>query len=268
MVAALSKPAGQDKASRAERYQIAMTEAEWLACDDPQKMLEFLRGKASDRKLRLLAVACHRRIWHLVTDKPISRKTLEFAERYADGLATRSELHGNAWGKRGSVGSAVQRKAWDAAELSIYMGAHTVCETVLRKDPELYRQREAAWDALWPNYSLSESLQMAEATMPADWLKTGRDAWTEERIGQCGLIRDIFGAAHFHTVPVDSSWLTAAARCIAETIYNERRFADLPILADALEEAGCTSAEILEHCRSGGEHFLGCWALDLVLGKE
>jgi hypothetical protein len=51
-------------------------------------------------------------------------------------------------------------------------------------------------------------------------------------------------------------------------IYNGRAFDDLPVLADALEDAGCTDRDILEHCRSGGEHVLGCWVVDLLLGKE
>jgi hypothetical protein len=54
---------------------------------------------------------------------------------------------------------------------------------------------------------------------------------------------------------------------VAKTIYDERRFEDMPILADALEEAGCTSELILGHCRSGGEHVRGCWVLDLILSE-
>jgi hypothetical protein len=55
---------------------------------------------------------------------------------------------------------------------------------------------------------------------------------------------------------------------LAQSIYDQRRFADMPILADALAEAGCTNADVLNHCRQPGEHVRGCWVVDLLLGKE
>ena len=84
------------------------------------------------------------------------------------------------------------------------------------------------------------------------------------------FLRDIFGNP-FRPVTLDHAWLRwndGAAVAIAQRIYDERRFQDLPILADALEEAGCTSGDILEHCRGPGPHVRGCWVVDLVLGKE
>src|SRR4029077_4529531 len=126
-----------------------MNEAEWLACTDPTQMLEFLRGKASDRKLRLFAVACHLRIWHLLSDKGVCRKTIEFAERFADGLATKNELHGQAWGKPGSAFSAVLYKAWDAAENSLEFGAGAAKDAALRLGSEKYWEREDAFNAAW-----------------------------------------------------------------------------------------------------------------------
>lgn len=89
-----------------------------------------------------------------------------------------------------------------------------------------------------------------------------------EREAQCLLIRDIFGNPFR---PVDAAWLKrrqGKVPKIAQRIYDARAFADLPILADALEEAGCTNAELLAHCRHPGPHVRGCWAVDLILGKS
>ena len=100
-----------------------MTEAEWLACADPKPMLEFLRDKASDRKLRLFAVACCRRVWHLLTSEG-SRHSVEAAERQADGLAREEEVAAArfAAGAANTSGSAysaslhvVYELAYDAA---------------------------------------------------------------------------------------------------------------------------------------------------------
>jgi hypothetical protein len=250
------------------------TEADWLACTDPMPMLEFLQWKASDRKLRLLAVACHRRIWPFLDDKVDCRKTLEFAERFADGLATRNELHGRAWGKPGSAFSVVLYKAWDAAENSIDFGAGTIKEAVLRRHPENYRRRQEAFDAVWKNYSLGEARRIADTAMPAEWVAEGLSAWTEERLGQCRLIRDIFGNP-FRPVTLDANWLTPTVSRLTATAYEERALpsgeldtARLALLADALEEAGCDNADILNHCRSGGPHARGCWVVDTLLDKK
>jgi hypothetical protein len=64
------------------------------------------------------------------------------------------------------------------------------------------------------------------------------------------------------------TWLTPTVETLATTIYDQRAFDRLPILADALEEAGCTDADILSHCRQPGVHVRGCWVVDLILGKE
>ena len=96
------------------------------------------------------------------------------------------------------------------------------------------------------------------------------NTFRSERLAQACIVRDIFGNP-FCPVIVDPTWLArqeAAVARIAQTIYDERRFADMPILADALEEAGCTDADILNHCRQPGEHVRGCWVVDLLLGKS
>jgi hypothetical protein len=79
-------------------------------------------------------------------------------------------------------------------------------------------------------------------------------------------VRDIFGNP-FRPVRVDPSWRTTDAVALARGIYAERAFDRLPILADALEDAGCTNAGMLTHCRAPGPHVGGCWVIDLVLAK-
>jgi hypothetical protein len=84
---------------------------------------------------------------------------------------------------------------------------------------------------------------------------------------QADLLREILGHP-FRPVGFDSSWRTPTVLALARTTYEERAFEHLPILADALEEAGCSNKELLAHCRGPGPHVLGCWVLDLVLGQE
>jgi hypothetical protein len=89
----------------------------------------------------------------------------------------------------------------------------------------------------------------------------------EGRLRGCRLIRDIFGNP-FRPVTADPSWLSSTVVALAEGIYADRAFDRLPILADALQDAGCDDAEVLDHCRGGGTHVRGCWVVDLLLGKE
>jgi hypothetical protein len=90
---------------------------------------------------------------------------------------------------------------------------------------------------------------------------------TREKVIQRELIRDIFGNP-FHLFQFDPRWRTSNVIDLARTIYEERTFERLPILADALMDACCAEEQILSHCRSEGPHVRGCWVVDLVLGKE
>jgi hypothetical protein len=86
----------------------------------------------------------------------------------------------------------------------------------------------------------------------------------------CGLLREIF-VNPFRPVAVDPSWLRwhdGTVAKVATTIYEERAFDRLPVLADALEEAGCRNADILNHCRQPGPHVRGCWVVDLLTGRN
>jgi hypothetical protein len=91
-----------------------------------------------------------------------------------------------------------------------------------------------------------------------------------ERAMQAVLLRDIFGNT-VHSVAISPSWLRwngGTIRSLAQAIYDERVFTRLPVLGDALEEAGCDDLDILRHCRGPGPHVRGCWLIDLLLGKE
>jgi hypothetical protein len=84
------------------------------------------------------------------------------------------------------------------------------------------------------------------------------------------VLRCIFGNP-FRPVILDPdilTWHGGLPVSMAQKMYDSRDFSDMPVLADALEEAGCRDADILGHCRSGGEHFRGCWVIDLLLGKS
>ena len=72
----------------------------------------------------------------------------------------------------------------------------------------------------------------------------------------------------FRPVPFDTTWRSPTAQALAQTIYHEHAFERLPVLGDALIEAGCTDEAVLRHCHSGGPHARGCWVVDAVLGKS
>ena len=95
-----------------------------------------------------------------------------------------------------------------------------------------------------------------------DKAKTRQEARAQKKI-----LHDIFGNP-FRRVVIDAAWLTTTAVAIATGIYADRAFDRMPILADALEEAGCTNADVLLHCRGAEPHVRGCWVVDLLLGKE
>ena len=84
---------------------------------------------------------------------------------------------------------------------------------------------------------------------------------------EVSVIRDIFGNP-FRPATLDPSWLTSTVVALARGIYEERAFDRMPILADALQDAGCDNEDVLNHCRGPGPHVRGCWVVDLVLGKE
>jgi len=233
-----------------------MNEQEWLESTDPRPMLTYLHGKASDRKLRLFAVACCRQIWHLIRDNR-AQEAAEIAECFADGLvgdkdrSNARKLAQQAAQSRGIILRPDSPK-WERR------AASTVYYATARN------AMEAAYNA--PCLAVEAVIWKAGANGSYDSiaLKLG------EQILQVNAIVDIFGNA-FRPATTNPIWLTwndSAVRKIAQTIYDERAFDRMPILADALEDAGCDNEDILRHCRSDSPHVKGYWVVDLVLGKE
>jgi hypothetical protein len=108
------------------------------------------------------------------------------------------------------------------------------------------------------------------AGKPAAYDRGFDTTFDTEMLAHCHFVHDLFGNP-FRPVAVKTKWLrwnNAILVNMSQEIYDERRFADLPILAETLESAGCNNADILSHCRQPGEHVRGCWVIDLLLGKE
>jgi hypothetical protein len=217
---------------------MAMTEAKWLACTDPQPMLEFLRDKASARKLRLFAVACCRRVWHLLIDER-SRLAVEVAEHYADGLLLEDEA---------------QTAFNGACEASRLIRRNHAAETML----QLRRHRDP--DQLF-------RIAFFAAFAVGNGVSHMRPAYGVDPVTQSNFLREICGNP-LRAATINPAWRTANATALAQSIYADRAFERLPILADALEDAGCDDADILSHCRQPGEHVRGCWVVDLLLEKR
>lgn len=214
---------------------VKMTESEYRDCQEPIYLLEFLRSRyaypneeASNRKLRLFACACCRRIWHLLPNVR-SRRAVELRERFADGLVTQEEME--------AVRKALVFNDSSARRRSI---------------------RSAVAGAAAGSFNSYEIIRGLAPSAQAD-----------EARAHCDLLRDIYGNP-FHPAMLNESWLTWRGGIVvqlARDVYEDQAFDRLPIVADALEEAGCMDQHIFEHCRTPGVHVKGCWVVDLLLGN-
>jgi hypothetical protein len=218
-----------------------MTEADWLACGDPMTMLDALRGRASERKLRLFAVACCRGIWHLLADER-SRAAIAVIEQYADGLVGRERLVAARDGAR-----EAKRRFPVPAQVRAWRAAGAV------QDATRDMARSAALN------SAAESGRAMDAGDTNHW-----DA--EAMRSRAALLRCIVGNP-FRPETEDPAWMTPSVVALAKAIYDERAFDRLDELADTLQGAGCNNAAFLAHCRDPGEHARGCWVVDSILRK-
>ena len=238
-----------------------MTEQEWLTSDDAPDVMSALRGKISERKAALFDVVCARSLEKWWVNSLAERKVL-LAERIADG----EELDDNEY---------------DA-----------VCDELSTHSRTLWNEAVAAFQRSRPGESalVHEAIYRYLAATLADGLQASLEWWywlpecdftpTPTRADQLGenlhletlgrnlpLLRCIVGNP-FRPVPFKPTWHTSTIVTLAKQMYDSRDFAAMPILADALQDAGCDNKEMLEHCRDTGPHARGCWVVDLVLGKS
>lgn len=216
-----------------------MTEARWLACESVSDMLDVFPAEASARKLRLFAVACCRRLPDLAER---SVQALDAAEGHAEGLVGR-----------------------DALRLS-YMKAYGLV-AAHEDNPDDQRGYDAAQAVAWA--VVADGIGPRELAASAAYHAGRAVPGLAERRAQALLLADVLLAPTSATVsPTWLTWNGGTVADLARSSYDERTFDRLPILADALEDAGCHDVAILSHLRGPGPHVRGCWAVDLLLGKQ
>jgi hypothetical protein len=220
-----------------------MTEAEWLACSDAHEMFMEVMRDASPRKIRLLGCACVSWMWTWGLDE-VAPEAVQVAEAFADGLASKKDL------KR--VANEINTLRAQCEEP--YRPFPRTCElTELLASPSRFHE-------------VLEELQ----GFAADMSITQEPGW--HRIA--GFVRDIFDNP-FRPVRFGPGSISRTIKALAQAAYEERAqpsgeldLARLKVLADALEEAGCTEQTILDHLRGPGPHVRGCWPVDLILRRE
>jgi hypothetical protein len=222
-----------------------VTEAEWLALDRVNAPhMDWLRRRGSRRQFLLAAAAWARQVENVMTSARY-RNLIQTLELFADDLRSEFEL------------SRTLRPAEDAyhqrmEELQRLGQAPAVIHRLLAADV-------VALQAADPHDAWTSAINALKAA--GGTLRKGL------RGQQVAVLHDIFGNP-FRPVTFDPAWRTATATALAKTMYDGRDFAAMPILADALEEAGCDNSDVLAHCRGPGPHVRGCWVVDLVQGKS
>lgn len=234
-----------------------MTEAEWLVCEDPSEMLQRLEGTASDRKLRLFAVACCRRLVRLSNVERLL-PALEASEQFAVGRSTLADLlrawqaaDRAVWAFHGVISEQIALGAVEKATVTLAAAECTrACQDALKAFEQ--ERQWLPWEArssLWWS-----AMQTSAARIVGD-----------ERVHQADLLRCIF--MPFRGAKLNPSWVTPAVLDFARSIDDEPAFGRMPALASLLEDAGCDDADILTHGRTRGGHARGCWVVDAILGR-
>jgi hypothetical protein len=230
-----------------------MTEQEWLACGDPARLLRHLRHRnpvqpgaiwcrspdEAPRKWRLYGCGCYRRAWDIL-DRAC-KVLVEAGERIADIPPEQVDWEVELT----ALGDLMRAVRFRGA----YWLLNPVDTAAMAGQVRVLMARKAHKGPGQPAY------------------EARRAAIFRERESQAALVRCVFGNP-FRPTALDPSWRTSTVQAIARQVYEERDFPSLPILADALEEAGCTAALALDHLRGGGPHARGCWVVDLALARD
>ena len=208
-----------------------MTETEWLACTDPDAMLDFLRAgeRLSPRKARLFAVAACRRIRHLYADEK-NFEAIEVAEADAEAVFAHD----------GAERDWVRRCRRMAAASALSPDSHEPLST----------EKEAIWTAAFEAEGAAQVplLRCLFGSTPFRCVSLPSSAFT----GCDGRVPKLAQSAYND-------------RILPSGVLEPAR---LLTLADALEENGCANMDVLSHLRGPGPHVRGCWAVDLFLGKS
>jgi hypothetical protein len=218
-----------------------MTEAEWLACDpDEMYFRAVAQLKSSARKKDLFCLACARLIWNLLEDD--ARKPFQWLEEHV-GEREQPRSTGHV------------RELFEGAARSLYDAHHRREGGVSGAAVHVAYDFWAGWyEYAFPN--LCEDYAIF------------RDVLGEKPHNLLvSIIRDTFGNP-FRPVTFAHEWHTSTAVAIARQMYESCNFSPMPILADALQDAGCDNEDILNHCRQPGAHVRGCWVVDAVLDKK
>lgn len=212
-----------------------MTEDEWLSCEDFSKLFEHLKSETiAHRKYRLFLTACCRIFLPDLLTNERTYRLIDMAERYADGSLGREELD-----RAKRVALAAVRDDYPLLDAAIRGISHGLPHRQAVDFPFFCLN---SWDT--SNFNPPTASQ-------------------QRRL--CDMIRDIFP---FHPITPDPSWLTSTVVSLSQQMYDSRDFSTMPIMADALQDAGCDNPTILEHCRQPGSHVKGCYVVDLCLEKQ
>jgi hypothetical protein len=236
-----------------------MTEDEWLANSRPTGMLLYIRAKASARKSLLFECACCRNVWTLLDAE--DRDAISSAESNSDNPEVLRELDSRLEPDRVA---ALSMAGLHDESVNENLARLLTGRTTIRL--RLFGKGYAIGSVAFETARLSTLAEPRIAGIEGKPFISPSETGSEEK-RQADLVRDIFDNP-FRPVIVDPRWRTSDVLGLARAMYEARTFDRMPILADALMDAGCSDEQILSHCRGDGPHVRGCWVVDLVLGKE